>query len=118
MMKTADRFPALALERIELSNEGCWLWTGRLDACGYGRFGSSSAHQRAHLAWVGQIPKGLEIDHACHDPKVCRVGSGCPHRRCINPAHLELGTRRENVARGGKGGWQTHCKHGHEFTPE
>ena len=41
---------------------------------------------------------------------------------CVNPAHLEAVTHRENVLRGaGVSAIQarkTHCKHGHEFTPE
>jgi len=54
----------------------------------------------------GPIPPGFEPDHLCRN------------RRCINPAHLEPVTRRENLRRGigehrpGK----THCKRGHKFT--
>lgn len=72
---------------------GCWLWTGAVDeATGYGRFwtadGLGYAHRIAHELFVGPIPAGLDIDH------LCRV------RRCVNPAHLEPVTRRENLLRG------------------
>lgn len=55
-------------------------------------------------AFVGPIPDGLQIDH------LCRV------RHCVNPAHLEPVTIAENVRRGAAA--QTHCKYGHEYTPE
>ncbi|MFZ2529632.1 MAG: HNH endonuclease signature motif containing protein [Rhodococcus sp. (in: high G+C Gram-positive bacteria)] len=62
---------------------------------------------------VGDIPEGLVIDH------LCRV------RHCVNPAHLEPVTNRENTLRGDcvdanreRSLSRTHCKHGHELTPK
>jgi hypothetical protein len=48
----------------------------------------------------GPIPPGLYVDHACHttDPD-CAGGPNCPHRRCVNPDHLELVTDDENRRR-------------------
>ena len=54
---------------------------------------------------VGEIPAGLELDH------LCRV------RECVNPQHLEAVTHHENMLRS-REATKTHCKHGHEFTPE
>ena len=82
---------------------GCWMWTGR-QIKGYGQYGSRLAHRVAYLLLVGPIPDGLEIDHTCRRPL------------CVNPAHLEPVTRAENQRRRSEA--QTHCKHGHEFTPE
>lgn len=66
-----------------------------------------SAHRVAYELTRGPIPAGMEIDH------LCRV------RSCVNPDHLEAVTRGENLRRGrGKTGAQTHCKRGHELTPE
>ena len=42
----------------------------------------------AYEMMVGPIPDGLTIDHLCHDPDDCRLVERCPHRRCMNPAHL------------------------------
>ncbi|MDQ3573658.1 MAG: HNH endonuclease [Actinomycetota bacterium] len=85
----------------------CWLWTASLDGCGYGLFRPSSkrtvrAHRWAYEHIVGAIPDGLELDH------LCRV------RNCVNPAHLEPVTFRENQRRA----WKSHCLRGHEFTDE
>lgn len=94
---------------------GCWDWLGRIDKTGYGRTSYGKpleqlAHRLAYRLWNGEIPPGLTIDHLCRN------------RRCINPAHLEAGTARENILRGdgmaARRARQTHCKRGHAFTPE
>ena len=96
----------------------CWLWTASLDGRGYGQFTLDSgppptlvrAHRFAYEQTVGPIPEGLELDH------LCRV------RRCVNPAHLEPVTRRENMRRGeGRAADQarrTHCIRGHPLAGE
>jgi hypothetical protein len=60
----------------------------------------------------------MTLDHACHDPATCRLGVKCPHRRCVNLAHLELCTPGENKARGGAGLPQLakeFCPQGHPY---
>jgi hypothetical protein len=74
----------------------CWLWQGRLDREGYGRFRFVSdgakrmtgAHRAAWLALRSDIPPGLVVDH------LCRV------RRCVNPFHMEIVTVKVNTRRG------------------
>lgn len=42
---------------------GCWIWIGRLDQTGYGRFDNPTsivAHRVSYLALVGVVPVGLE----------------------------------------------------------
>lgn len=75
----------------------CWLWkTGRFST-GYGMFSVGSrlnnkcvlAHRYAYNQLYGEYPpKGMHIDH------LCRI------RHCVNPAHLEVVTPRENTIRG------------------
>jgi hypothetical protein len=69
----------------------CWLWTGSLDRHGYGKVGAHGeglAHRLSYVLNVGPIPEGLTLDHLCRNP------------RCVNPAHLEPVTGRENKLRG------------------
>lgn len=86
----------------------CWPWTGSRDPKGYGKAKikkrSVSAHRMAYELSVGPIPDGYEIDHLCRNTS------------CCNPAHLEAVTPAENMRR--RSIAQTHCKRGHEFTPE
>lgn len=92
----------------------CWLWTAACNSEDYGHFWfdrrQHQAHRVAYELLVGPIPDGLQIDHLCRTP------------RCVNPAHLEPVTSRENTLRGRSPfalkAAQTHCKRGHEFTPE
>ena len=96
--------------------DSCWLWKGPKTNNGYGvsaRFERTIvAHRRAYLELVGPIPEGMQLDH------LCRV------RHCVNPAHLEPVSPSENWHRSNAHQvWQTyaaqtHCKRGHEFTPE
>lgn len=106
--------------------DACWPWLGSL-AGGYGSVGWKRRVQRAHrVAYqllVGPIPEDRELDHLCHNrDRTCDGGATCPHRRCVNPAHLEPVKTLVNVMRGqsphARAARQTHCAKGHEFTPE
>lgn len=94
-------------ERSELGE--CWVWTAtRLR--GYGRFGEGYAHRASYTAYVGPIPDGFQVDHLCSNPS------------CVRPTHLEAVTPRVNALRStsfaAQHARQTHCKRGHEFSPE
>lgn len=103
--------------------DGCWLWLGGGTPNGYGRFrvsdGQVGPHRFAYELLVGPIPEGLQIDHECHniavDQGLCAGGWACPHRRCVNPAHLVPRTRSENVGRGNTRARATHCPQGHSY---
>lgn len=97
--------------RVDRVAGGCWLWTGTVNRSGYGTLrigdrGAALAHRWSYEHHVGPIPAGLHIDH------LCRV------RHCVNPAHMEPVTPEENQRRGLLGVLKTHCRHGHEYTPE
>ena len=66
----------------------CWLWTG-FATRGYGMFSFHGrqhyAHRAAYECFVGPIPEGSYVMHKCDTPG------------CCNPAHLTLGTSRDNA---------------------
>jgi hypothetical protein len=110
-----------------IKGDGCWVWTGNHDSNGYGRVpkypGYMGAHRVAYELFVGPIPGGMDIEHRCHtDDASCSGGTSCLHRSCVNPHHLEVVTRVENIRRGrgfnAVNREKTTCDHGHEFTPE
>lgn len=92
-------------------NSGCWLWGGYYGHGSYGSFHFQGKQYRAHrISFTihrGKIPPGKHIDHLCKN------------RACVNPDHLEVVTLSENTRRALKSRpLKTHCKHGHELTPE
>jgi hypothetical protein len=88
---------------------GCWIWTDALNDNGYGRISvklkSISAHIISYNLFVGEVPKGLELDHTCKQTN------------CVNWRHLEPVTHAENMKRGF---WSSRnkCFYGHEFSEE
>jgi hypothetical protein len=100
---------------------GCVLRTAGIDRDGYSLIRETGgitrrAHRVAYELLVGEIPRGLHLDHVCHTRDLsCPGGPKCLHRRCINPEHLEPVPSLENTLRGGNSR-KTHCVNSHEFT--
>lgn len=112
----AERFFAKVARPANDDRTACWEWTAFVMKNGYGKFGMDAgqspvlAHRWSYEYFRGPIPDLLVIDHLCRN------------RKCVNPDHLEAVTQQVNLLRGtgvaAIHAAKTHCKNGHEFTPE
>lgn len=100
---TSIRFPDDVYE--------CWLWVGKRQRSGHGKFwwrgDETSAHRAMYKTFTAANIDGLDVDHLCRNPP------------CVNLLHLEAVTRRENTLRGvsaaAVNARKTRCVEGHEF---
>ena len=69
--------------------DACWIWTGAKSVGGYGHVWQDGHLTNAsRVAWTltnGPIPEGIDVCHHCDTTS------------CANPAHLFLGTAKENI---------------------
>ena len=92
---------------------GCWNWTGGVRSY-YGRIKINGkaypAHRVAYAELIGDPATDIHADHLCRN------------KLCCNPDHIQPKTPRGNTMSGyGPASFnarKTHCKYGHEFTPE
>ncbi len=76
-------------------NNGCWEWQKATKGFGYGQLTVGSrtdktrktetAHRLSYKVFIGEIPLGKWVLHKCDNPK------------CVNPDHLYIGDRKQNV---------------------
>lgn len=71
------------IERVPFTE--CWFWIATVNNKGYGQLNGKYAHRVSYELSNGPIPQGMFVLHSCDVP--------C----CVNPAHLRVGTQKDNM---------------------
>lgn len=90
--------PSLRRRFLEFVDVGdpsqCWEWQGSLQGSGYPQIGVTDdngklfvlrANRVSFVLFNGPIPDQAVVRHTCHNPK------------CVNPAHLIVGSQADNM---------------------
>ena len=76
-------------ERIAVVGD-CYVWTDGSNGNGYRRICIDGrmfyVHRLSFVDAYGEIPDGMVVDHICYNTS------------CVNPRHLRLATRQQNIA--------------------
>lgn len=123
MIKETDSdIKLFIINNTRKDENGCWVWLLHVNEWGYGRMRFKNKMIFVHRASYRVFNNLDNIDN------IEVIMHTCDNTRCVYPGHLVSGTHKSNsddkISKKRDRGLTrvnrdaTHCKNGHEFTPE
>jgi len=85
----SDLFEKFADKIETIPEDGCWIWIGARMSTGYGMLmtgcGATLAHRLSYEHYISPLNKDDLVLHTCD------------RRTCVNPAHLFVGSHKDNT---------------------
>jgi hypothetical protein len=79
------------MEKVEIQENGCWIWTRHIGHGGYGRFQLHGKMRDCHRLILEE-----KLGRPVHKHLLTR--HLCGVNECCSPDHLEEGTQKQNMA--------------------
>jgi hypothetical protein len=103
--------------QFRVDSKGCWQWLRVLSTRGYAMMSHKSKMSMAHRVFYSKLKMSISVKIS--DGSLC-IDHLCRNRWCVNPAHMELVTPKENTLRGesfaAKNSRKTYCQRGHSYS--
>lgn len=117
-----EDLPPFFAKRIRVTDEGCWYWLSSWNEQNYAitrHHGKTQRVARLVFTMCKGVPPRYTIELVCHTNSDCHAGNDCPHRRCVNPAHMiDMPFARNSALQHPNNRLKMECAEGHALTPD
>ena len=104
MDRDDHRLPARFWAKVgPTTASGCWPWIGAISTSGYGQISWPGFNKTRRVVRAHRLARAIlagDVPISSRDPILDTLDHLCRNTVCVNPAHLEPASLRQNIQRG------------------